>query len=273
MSTNQETIISPSASGVAYLRAVHEDISGDFLAKYFVAPEGETLAKKWLEAIPCVGREVALRCRWFDSEILAAINAGIKQIVQIAAGLSTFPWRHPDMANLRYAEFDREEMIRFKKQAIGKSCNSSHFPMLQYQVEWRPIDLAHDNLEPVFRSLSWNFDRPTLFVLEGISYYLPTSERFAAVLEEIKQNVPKGSRIAFDYFHNETEDLPALECAMGSIASVGGEATWRRASANEIRSLLSEWTIMTHESLAKRAEQEGIGKLMDYVSVISATKI
>lgn len=272
MPYSHKAMISPSASGVAYLRSMYEEISGDNLAKHFVTPEGEALAKKWLEALPCVGKEVSLRCKWFDAAMQSAIDSGINQIVQLAAGLSTFPWRHSTLTNLRYAEFDREEMTKCKRQAIGALLDLGTVPKLQYQVEWRAIDFAHDSLEPVFRSLPWAFDQPTLFVLEGISYYL-LRERLAALLGEIERNALQGSRIVFDYFHDATEDLPSLERAMGAIAPAGGEATWRRTSADAMQSLLSRWHIMSHESLATIAKREALGTLMDYVAVLAATKV
>ncbi len=267
----QNTMISPSASGVAYLRSIYEDISGDFLAKYFVTSEGEDLAKKWLEGLPCVGEAVSLRCRWFDSEIKRAIDSGIHQVVQIAAGLSTFPWRHTDISNLRYAEIDRQELILFKQDAIKKLITSGLVVPFKGLIDWRSIDLSNDHLGPVCRSLLWDFGQPTLFVLEGISYYL-SQDRLAKLISEIERISSRGSRIALDYFHDETEDLPSLELVMGSIAPSGGEASWQRINSERMGSLLRAWKIKDHESLAEKTKRDKIGDLMDYVSVISAEK-
>ncbi len=268
----QNTVISPSASGVAYLRSIHEDISGDFLAKYFVTPEGEALAKKWLEDLPCVGKEVSLRCRWFDSEIKLALDLGIRQVVQIAAGLSTFPWRHPDISDLRYAEIDRREMILFKQEAVKKLITSSLVVPAKCSMDWRSINLSNDHLEAVCRSLSWDFGRPTLFVLEGISYYL-SHDRFVELISEIERISSRGSRIALDYFHDETEDLPSLELVMGSIAPSGGERSWQRINSEKMEALLRCWKITGHESLAEKAKRSKIGNVMNYASVLSATMI
>lgn len=272
MVDNEQTMVSPSASGVAYLRSLHEEISGDVFAKCFVTPEGEALAKKWLEDLPCVAKEVSLRCRWFDSEIKLAIDAGIRQVIQIAAGLSIFPWRYSDIDNFRYAEIDRQEMILFKQEVMKNLINRGFVAPPKSSIDWRGIDLSVDRLDSVCRSLSWDFSRPTLFVLEGISYYLPR-DRLAYVINEISQLSPEGSRIAIDYFHDQTEDLPSLERVMGSIAPAGGEASWRRMSLKEIDSLFIDWKITDNESLAEKAKRDGFGKFMDYVSVLSATKL
>ncbi len=272
MGVNQELSISPSASGVAYLRSLHEDISGDFLAKHFVTPEGEALAKKWLKGLPCVGKEVSLRCSWFDFAINEAIDSGINQIIQIAAGLSTFPWRHADTDKLKYAEFDRPEMVLFKQEVIKNLIAVGCLVSPHCSVLWREVNLSSDRLEPVCRTLSWNFGQPALFALEGISYYL-SHDRLADLIREISQISPKGSRIAIDYFHDQTEDLSTLERVMGSIAPAGGEAAWRRINSEKIRSFLKGWEITDDESLAIKSMREGFGKLMDYVSVLSATKI
>ena len=167
--------VSPSAKGVAYLRYLEETVSGDTLAKYFTDEEGEKVAEQWLKWCSYVGRTVAIRGRYIEDVAARYIQENnITQMMNIAAGLNTFPYRHKTAAQLkRYAELDLPAMLEFKKAKIVdlklKRLISTPSPL----VEYFPIDLSSDRFAAELKKIPWSREKPSIYVFEGMSYYLP----------------------------------------------------------------------------------------------------
>ncbi|MBU4484181.1 class I SAM-dependent methyltransferase, partial [bacterium] len=208
---------SPSAQGVAYLRSLEEDLSGDTLAKYFVAEDGVALANEWLKLYPGVGREICIRNRYIEDKISEYINdRGINQVMNIAAGLNTFPYRHPDSFGLqRYAELDLPKMIDFKKEFISRLVDDGVIEKLHPSVQYVPIDLLSDELE--FNVEGWDWNRPTMFILEGISYYVPF-DKLKNIINKLSQLSSKGSVIVMDYFLKNASKKKVFDKIMSTIS-------------------------------------------------------
>jgi methyltransferase (TIGR00027 family) len=67
-----------------------------------------------------------------------------------------------------------------------------------------PINFESDSLKDALLGAGFNGDRKTLFIWEGVTYYL-TAEAVDATLNFIRLNSPAGSSVCFDYASISTE--------------------------------------------------------------------
>jgi methyltransferase (TIGR00027 family) len=69
-----------------------------------------------------------------------------------------------------------------------------------------PINFNTDNLQDVLVGAGYNRDQKTLFVWEGVTYYLST-QAVDDILSFIRSNSPLGSSVCFDYAALSPETL------------------------------------------------------------------
>lgn len=244
-----KTEISPSAQGVAYLRSLDEGLSGDTLAKHFVGDEGRRVAEGWLEIFPQVARQIALRGRYIDDTASSYIEKGVRQMVNIAAGLGSFPYRHKAARKLlRYAEIDVQPMLDFKRGEIASLVARRIIVEPPVAVAYIAVDLAKDDLDDTFeRMAGWDLSAPAIFIMEGISYYLPmgTLER---VVGAIRRHSAKGSIVVMDYIPARLKDAEIVRHVMGSIADAG-EPYYTCPAPDELGRLFDGFTMISDRSL------------------------
>ena len=69
-------------------------------------------------------------------------------------------------------------------------------------------DLSHTPLDAALAGAgagSFDRTRPTFFTCEGLIYYLPTAA-VSALLASVAAVAAPGSRLAFDYLHDDAQD-------------------------------------------------------------------
>lgn len=238
--------VSPSAKGVACLRHMEEQVSGDTLAKYFCDDEGRAVAKQWLEWCPYSGRLVAVRGRYIeDMSVKYITENNIKQMMHIPAGLNTFPYRHPKAKNLvRYAELDLPQMIDFKKQAVKKLKNDGVISDDVIDVSYVSIDLLSEDFKGDFKAIDWNWEIPSIYVVEGISYYIPL-DTLEHIIDVFHETMANGSVLIMDYFPDHVRANEELNRVMESIPKDGGEACLTYLSKQDVEKLLNKFSIIS----------------------------
>lgn len=107
----------------------------------------------------------------------ASNNTSTQQIVILGAGMDTRAARLNPLGTIRWFEVDQEEVVALKEKILsehGKKDFTANNNNGSSVVRLK-LDLAVD-LEQLFPSLESNgFDRtlPTIFLLEGLLYYIP----------------------------------------------------------------------------------------------------
>jgi methyltransferase (TIGR00027 family) len=135
-----------------------------------------------------------VRTKHLDAILEKAINTGIEQLVILGAGYDSRPYRFREMLNgIRIFEVDLPGTLSFKKQKLLKLYSS-----LPKHVTYIPIDFNSQSIKDVLFKGGYEADKKTLFIWEGVSYYL-TNDSFDAVLEFVAKNSLPDSSIAFDY--------------------------------------------------------------------------
>lgn len=138
---------------------------GAWLAKRGIDDPVRWLARG-LESVTIPGLFVhhGLRKKWIESRVRAAMGRDIHQVVVIGAGLDPLSVRlkteHPE---LTCVEMDRESAGQIKRPELAEA-----------GVEFVPVELGQDRLRERLSGLGClDPSQRILFVLEGVSMYLP----------------------------------------------------------------------------------------------------
>lgn len=202
---------SKTAEGIALhrfresVRSESERICYDPYAVYFINPDvlgfirnSPEKARAEVERYDCflpgVYNSIVSRVRYFDDFVKKSIDEGLEQLVIIGAGYDTRAYRIEGLKKLKVFEVDHPDTQSVKTGKIKKIFNS-----LPDHVVYVPIDLAIDKFDQKLQSSGYDQSKKTLFVLEGLLYYLPP--KFVdGILSSISTKSSKGSSILFDYF-------------------------------------------------------------------------
>lgn len=146
-----------------------------------------------LEAgLPGLLETEAARTAFFDQYLLAEVSAGIDQIIILASGFDTRPYRFRD--TLRHAtvfEVDRAPMIQVKTQRV----RAALAPVSN--VRTVAADLSTGFPARPLADAGLDTRRPVAVLCCGASMYLPATA-FTGILHAIAR-MPVGSSLALDY--------------------------------------------------------------------------
>ncbi len=185
--------------GQDYLAEVFLPFSYRFLLK-FNQIRANTKAK--LDALfPGMTEFIIARTVYFDGLFAAALMERTPQIVLLGAGYDSRACRFAKLNDgTKIYELDIAPTQERKKQCL-KRANIQ----VRRQVKFVPIDFNRESLQDVLDRAGWQPQQETLFIWEGVTYYL-LPEAVEAVLEFISRAAQKDSTIAFDYSIPLTED-------------------------------------------------------------------
>lgn len=138
----------------------------------------------WRRAVTLAG--LAARVVWTDREVTSAIDDGIDQVVVVGAGYDSRAWRM-DRPGVRWFELDHRA-----SQAAKRSVAPGPGPT------WVEADLRTEDALDVLRSDGLATDRPTLFVVEGVTMYLDEAV-LRRQLEGLAAGAATGSRLVADF--------------------------------------------------------------------------
>ena len=235
---------SDSAMGVALWRAIaaaeaREEIRGpDSLACAFLTDDFRKLvanpaARQWLmQKVPGNYEFFLARTAWFDEVVREALQANTPQIVFLGAGYDSRPYRLRHLIReTRIFELDIGPTQRRKRQALEQA----NMPVPE-QVTFVSVNFTRDRLEEVLTAAGFDKTLQTLFVWEGVAYYLP-AEAVDRTLDFVRLNSPAGSILCFDYL----ADAPDMLDRYGVKESMAAMQT--TYLAEPVQSRIEEGTI------------------------------
>ena len=169
---------------------------------------------------------VAVRTRYFDDVIAAALGAGIRQVVLVAAGMDSRAFRLEFPAGTRLFEIDQPSVLTYKAQKLAGAR-----PRAERTVV--PIDLREDWPAALLAS---GFDRgaPAMWLVEGLLPYLREEDVKTLLARATDLSAPR-SEILFDTSNRWILDSPYMKERLDFVASLG--APWQFAT-NEPEQLL-----------------------------------
>jgi methyltransferase (TIGR00027 family) len=190
---------SRTALGAAAHRAAHQVLEGgsifsDPLAVRILGDYAETAVAETRND-PSKRRMrmfIAVRTRFAEDALAAAVARGASQLVVLGAGLDTFAYRNPFGEKLRVFEVDHPATQAWKRRGLAYA-GISVPPTLTFA----PIDFERETLPDGLAAAGFDPARQTFFTWLGVVPYL-TEQAVYATLAYIA-GLPGGAHVVFDY--------------------------------------------------------------------------
>ncbi|MGA9672525.1 MAG: class I SAM-dependent methyltransferase [Terracidiphilus sp.] len=214
---------SKTALGVAIRRAAHQlvDRPPVLVDPIAVRLVGQGHPRLMERAMHPVGRDfrafMAVRSRFTEDQLAAAVAQGVTQYVVLGAGLDTYAYRNP-FAALRVFEVDFPATQEWKRAMLAEA----GIPVSE-NLTFVPLDFEHHTLAEGLADAGFDAQKPAFFGWLGVVPYL-TLDAFRATLAAIGQ-LPAGTTVSFDYaISPETlgpEGRKAFERLADRVAAAG----------------------------------------------------
>jgi methyltransferase (TIGR00027 family) len=158
---------------------------------------------------------VAVRTRFIDETVRAALDAGTRQLVLVAAGMDSRAFRLEFPAGCRVFEIDQPEVLDDKAAKLGDAT-----PRCERITV--PVDLRED-WPAALRAAGLDRAAPAFWLLEGLLPCLlaPDVDRLLARVSEL---AAPGSEVVFDVASKAVLASPLMKERLEFVASLG--APW-----------------------------------------------
>ncbi|MGV3618752.1 MAG: class I SAM-dependent methyltransferase [Fimbriimonas sp.] len=149
----------------------------------------------------------ALRKRFIEDAVRAALADGYRQVVVLGAGLDTLTLRlHREYPDVAFAEVDHPASQGAKRNLLPPSVGEN--------VRFLPLDLAAGDMEAKL-ALFLAAEPRTVFVLEGLTMYLPESA-VRALFATLVRLAPR-ARVVFTAMELTPEGVPDFRRTSGLV--------------------------------------------------------
>lgn len=190
---------SRTALGAARHRAVHQILEGgrvfsDPLAVRILGEDAEAVARE--VASDAARRRmrlfIAMRTRFCEDTLRAAVETGVKQLVVLGAGLDTYAYRGSERERLRIFEVDHPATQTWKRERLAEAA----IPVPD-NLTYAPVDFERQTLAEGLAASGFDPAQPAFFTWLGVVPYL-TLEAIETTLGFIA-GLPGGAHVVFDY--------------------------------------------------------------------------
>jgi methyltransferase (TIGR00027 family) len=243
--TSIEDQPSETALIVASLRALtvyddREEIRGkDYLAEIFLPEDrkkpliDQTVRELVMKAIPAGMYEyIIARTACFDFIVEESLRENIPQIVFLGAGYDSRPYRFiKQIKTTKIYELDAKPTQDRKLTLLHQSKIA-----IPESLSFIPINFNTDSLEVVLAKAGYDKNKKTLFIWEGVTFYLP-AKSVDNTLSFIVDNAPIGSELCFD-FQSYSPSLSGQEHNLQT--NIPGESIQFGIEAGKTKTFLSD---------------------------------
>lgn len=173
---------SGTAMATAFMRALaacdlrKEFRGSDNLAKIFLVDEQkkplkDMAARAWVmqnKITPGAYEFMIARTAFFDQIVKQALKENVAQIVFLGAGYDSRPYRFEKFIQETIIfELDTKPTLQRKQDCLQQAQIS-----ISKQIRFLPINFGTDNLVDKLAEAGFSREKRTLFVWEGVTYYL-----------------------------------------------------------------------------------------------------
>lgn len=170
-------------------------LSPPLMALYQDAEKSEELIRHWEEIVPGVCGAVLARFRFIDAYLCKCLDSGLAQVVILGAGYDTRALRFKKRLCNRVKLFELDHPAT---QAEKIRCLDNMQTATSNPVVYVPICFDADKLDETLLEKGYNKNLFTLFIWEGVTYYI-THASIEDTLLFISGNSGPGSAVVFDY--------------------------------------------------------------------------
>lgn len=139
------------------------------------------------------GDAVALRTRHYDDQIHAAVRHGVRQVVMLGVGLDGRSHRLNLDPATHFFEVDQPAVLSARRALLDEAQLER-----KYGMSAIPADLPADDLQSTMRAAGFRSSAPSVFVAEGLVFYLRPAD-VGRLLSEIGLLAAPGSLFLADY--------------------------------------------------------------------------
>jgi methyltransferase (TIGR00027 family) len=184
---------------------------------------------------------LAVRSRYAEDELAAAVARGVTQYVVLGAGLDTFAYRNP-YPQLKVFEVDHPATQAWKRERLAETGIA-----IPESMQFAPVDFETETLA----NAGLRTDQVTFFSWLGVVPYL-TREAFDGTMSFIAA-MPRGSAVVFDYSIPRSAMGPLQQIAFDMLAArvaKAGEPFQLFFEPGELAELLEKLGFNDREDLA-----------------------
>lgn len=135
---------------------------------------------------------IAVRTRFAEDALHAAVERGVRQLVVLGAGLDTYAYRSTLLDRLRIFEVDHPATQAWKRERLEAATIA-----IPESVTFAPIDFEHQSLAEGLAGAGFDASLQTFFFWLGVVPYL-TEEAVWLTLEFVA-SLSSGAHVVFDY--------------------------------------------------------------------------
>ncbi|XP_051178025.1 uncharacterized protein [Lolium perenne] len=213
-------------AGEKHLRGLHEKMRRDERAGAREVP----------------GVMIAVRTLWFDARIEAAVSnlGGAPQVVLLGAGMDARAYRLSCLKECTVFELDFSELLEMKSDILHEAISSSNHQKLTMMAKSLirvPADIRDVGWMTKLQSCGYVPERNTIWVLEGILYYLhhvhamQVLETIAAcrasactvlLADFMNKNATALSQTMYHFYHDNPDLLlPSIGFSQAMLSQIG----------------------------------------------------
>ncbi len=167
---------------------------------------------------------IAVRARFAEDALAAAVARGVRQLVVLGAGLDTYAYRTALGESLRIFEVDHPATQAWKRERLAEAA----IPVPN-TLTFTPVDLERETLADGLAAAAFDTAQQTFFTWLGVVPYLTEQAVFATL--GFIASLPGGSHVVFDY-----RNPPAFDPGQSGPYRDEHDAT-RKALAARVASL------------------------------------
>ena len=200
---------------------------------------------------------VSARTRFFDDEVLAALDRGVGQIVILGAGYDGRGLRL-HTPGVTFFEVDHPHTQVDKRERLDRLAVSGA------GITFAAHDLATGGLSPALAGAGHDAARPSLFIAEGLLRYLPEAT-IHEVLHATRERSAPGSRFALTFSTREPDAVVSAEAATREtlLGDLGEHVLTVPPKATALQWLADAgWQPEVVADVATRLRSDGDGRLL-----------
>ena len=218
---------SRTALGAAAHRAVHQvmergQIFADPLAMRILGADADAAVR---DAKNDSSRRrlrlfIAVRTRFAEDALAAAMTRGVRQLVVLGAGLDTYAYRAPRGENLHIFEVDHPATQAWKRQRLAEAA----IPVPR-SLTFAPVDFERETLADGLAAAGFHRAHQTFFTWLGVVPYLTERAVFSTL--DFIASLAGGAHVVFDYSNppasgpNQDEHAAVGRALAARVASLG----------------------------------------------------
>ncbi|XP_052149667.1 uncharacterized protein LOC127768170 [Oryza glaberrima] len=232
-----------AAARALWGRAVRDPAAGVLAGGRFLAALRERMRRdEEAGAREVHGVMIAVRTLWFDARVEAAVASlgGAAQVVLLGAGMDARAYRLSCLKECTVFELDFPELLEMKTDLLHEamsSANNQKLTMMAKSLTRVPADIRDGDWITKLQSYGYVPERNTIWVLEGILYYLHhvhamqvletivacrTSVHTVLLADFMNKNAVSLSRAMYHFYHDSPDLLlPSIGFSQVTLSQIG----------------------------------------------------